>query len=141
MKTVIEILFSWKKNTQVEQIKHCDREVICSIPRSTQYKFHITFTGSSLHILLKLVLIFSIGLLFHLSFFLGGPMGGICWLARALKASAMRWGWDTTICFQPAVSITSVTWRVLMNSIAWNTRRWEHWHKCKHLTGGETIKL
>ena len=45
-------------------------------------------------------------------------MGGICWLARALKASAIKCGCDTTICFQPAVSITSVTCRVLMNSIA-----------------------
>jgi len=26
----------------------------------------------------------------YLTFFLGGPMGGICWLASALKASAMR---------------------------------------------------
>ena len=54
----------------------------------------------------------------YFSFFLGGPMGGICWLARALKASAIKCGCDTTICFQPAVSITSVTCRVLMNSIA-----------------------
>jgi len=26
----------------------------------------------------------------YFSFFLGGPIGGICWLARALKASAIR---------------------------------------------------
>lgn len=55
---------------------------------------------------------------FYLSFFLGGPMGGICWLARALNASAIRWGWEATICFQPPVSITSVTCRVLINSMA-----------------------
>lgn len=56
----------------------------------------------------------------YFTFFLGGPMGGICWLARALNASAMRCGWEPTICFQLPVSITSVTWRVFINSIAWS---------------------
>ena len=54
----------------------------------------------------------------YFSFFLGGPIGGICWEARALNASAMRCGWVATICFHPAVSTTSVTCRLLMNSIA-----------------------
>jgi hypothetical protein len=38
----------------------------------------------------------------------GGPIGGICWVARALNASAIRWGWDWIIDFHPEVSITSV---------------------------------
>ena len=54
----------------------------------------------------------------YFSFFLGGPIGGICCVASALKASAMRCGLELTICFHPAVSMTSVTWCVLMKSIA-----------------------
>lgn len=42
--------------------------------------------------------------------FLGGPRGGLCWLARARKASAIRWGWLVIKVFQPCVSITSVAW-------------------------------
>lgn len=40
--------------------------------------------------------------------FRGGPMGGICWVARARKASAIRVGCDVTIDLNPVVSITSV---------------------------------
>lgn len=40
--------------------------------------------------------------------FLGGPIGGICWVASARNASAMRCGWEFTIDLKPAVSITSV---------------------------------
>lgn len=39
-----------------------------------------------------------------------GPRGGLCWLARARNASAMRWGWFCIRVFQPGVSITSVAW-------------------------------
>lgn len=42
--------------------------------------------------------------------FLGGPSGGLCWLAKARKASAMRWGWLSINVFQPWVSMTSVAW-------------------------------
>jgi hypothetical protein len=45
---------------------------------------------------------------FCLMRFRGGPIGGICWVAKTRKASASRWGWDRIIDFQPAVSITSV---------------------------------
>lgn len=37
-------------------------------------------------------------------------MGGICCVANARKASAIRWGWVWIIDFQPGVSITSVAW-------------------------------
>lgn len=40
--------------------------------------------------------------------FLGGPTGGICCVARARNASAIRWGCDWIIAFQPDVSMTSV---------------------------------
>lgn len=40
--------------------------------------------------------------------FLGGPIGGICWVARARKASAIRCGWEFTMDLKPTVSITSV---------------------------------
>lgn len=40
--------------------------------------------------------------------FRGGPIGGICWVARALNASAIRCGWVCIIDFHPTVSITSV---------------------------------
>lgn len=49
--------------------------------------------------------------------FLGGPTGGICWVANARKASAIRCGWEFTIDLKPAVSITSVAC-VLIKSIA-----------------------
>lgn len=38
----------------------------------------------------------------------GGPIGGVCCVARARNASAMRCGWLAIIFFQPDVSITSV---------------------------------
>ncbi len=38
----------------------------------------------------------------------GGPIGGVCCVARARNASAMRCGWLAIMFFQPAVSITSV---------------------------------
>lgn len=86
-----------------------------------------------IHWLLKVVLLMSLLInlwvkkcFFYFIFFLGGPIGGIWRLARALKASAMRWGWETTICFHPDVSMTSVTCRVLINSMAWNVRTLEH---------------
>ena len=47
-------------------------------------------------------------------------------LVVPLKASAIKCGWDLTISFQPEVSITSVTWRVFMNSIAWQD--WASFH-------------
>lgn len=40
--------------------------------------------------------------------FLGGPIGGICWVAKARKASAIRCGWEFTMDLKPTVSITSV---------------------------------
>jgi len=40
--------------------------------------------------------------------FLGGPIGGICWVASARKASAIRCGWELTMDLKPIVSITSV---------------------------------
>jgi hypothetical protein len=40
--------------------------------------------------------------------FRGGPMGGICWVARARNASFIRCGWVVTMFFQPTVSTTSV---------------------------------
>ena len=47
-------------------------------------------------------------------------MGGICWVARALKASATKCGFEETICFHPGVSMTSVACRLLINSMAWD---------------------
>lgn len=38
----------------------------------------------------------------------GGPIGGICWVARARNASFIRCGCVVTMFFQPTVSITSV---------------------------------
>lgn len=46
----------------------------------------------------------------------GGPIGGICCVARARNASFIRCGCVVTMFFQPDVSITSVAW-VLMKSI------------------------
>lgn len=40
--------------------------------------------------------------------FLGGPTGGICWVASARKASAIRCGCEFTMDLKPWVSITSV---------------------------------
>lgn len=40
--------------------------------------------------------------------FLGGPIGGICWVASARNASAIKCGCVRIIDFQPNVSITSV---------------------------------
>jgi hypothetical protein len=40
----------------------------------------------------------------------GGPIGGICCVARARNASFIKWGCVVTIFFQPTVSITSVAW-------------------------------
>lgn len=40
--------------------------------------------------------------------FRGGPIGGICCVANARNASAMRWGWVCIMDFHPGVSITSV---------------------------------
>lgn len=40
--------------------------------------------------------------------FLGGPTGGICWVASARKASAIKCGWEFTMDLKPWVSITSV---------------------------------
>lgn len=49
-------------------------------------------------------------ILFQLNFtrFLGGPIGGICWVASARNASAIRCGWLPIIFCHPDVSITSV---------------------------------
>lgn len=49
--------------------------------------------------------------------FLGGPIGGICCVASARNASAIRCGCEFTIDLKPAVSITSVAC-VLMKSMA-----------------------
>lgn len=51
-------------------------------------------------------------LLFQLSLtrLRGGPMGGICCVANARNASAIRCGWLRIMFFQPTVSITSVGW-------------------------------
>lgn len=51
-------------------------------------------------------------LLFQLSLtrLRGGPIGGICWVASARNASAIRCGWLRIMFFQPTVSITSVGW-------------------------------
>lgn len=47
----------------------------------------------------------------------GGPIGGICCVARARNASFIRCGCVVTMFFHPTVSITSVAWLVLMKSI------------------------
>lgn len=43
----------------------------------------------------------------------GGPIGGICWVASARNASAIRCGCVCIIDFQPGVSITSVAWLLI----------------------------
>lgn len=50
--------------------------------------------------------------------FRGGPIGGICWVARARNASAIKCGWVWIIDFQPGVSITSVACLLTGNKIS-----------------------
>lgn len=47
----------------------------------------------------------------------GGPIGGICCVARARNASFIRCGCVVTMFFQPTVSITSVAWLLVMGRV------------------------
>lgn len=66
-------------------------------------------------LLLIVILLMLFKILFQLILtrFLGGPIGGICCVAKARNASAIKCGCVAIIFFHPIVSITSVAWLFL----------------------------
>lgn len=71
------------------------------------FKFHAIMPTTA-HTLLVRAHVCSSCFQLGLTLLRGGPIGGICWVASARNASAMRWGCVWIIPFHPAVSMTSV---------------------------------